>query len=134
MEYCRATKMNKLLQNVITWITLTDVKKPDTKQFRLYDFFLQVSKPGKTNPWLSNLNSSELCIRAVVVMAGRKAQRSSLGEGNVLYLHWGRSYMVVFMKTNAIELRPYAALVAPHFWEIKGLLEDLYFTEKVEIS
>ena len=34
MENCSAMKMNKILQKVIT-----DIKKPETKEFRLYDSF-----------------------------------------------------------------------------------------------
>ena len=34
MENCSAMKMNKILQKVVT-----DIKKPDTKEFKLYDTF-----------------------------------------------------------------------------------------------
>lgn len=41
--------------------------------------------------------------------------------------------MVVFMKTNAVGLRPCTAMI-PHVSEIKGLARDFYFTGRAETS
>lgn len=50
------------------------------------------------------------------------------GTDNVLYPDWSGGYMVVFMKTNAVGLRPCTALI-PYVSEIKGLTKDFYFIE-----